>query len=265
MRSLLPTLFLTELSRVLRLWWSYRLEAVSHILLWVIGFPLMMVMFDSVAEGYGPQQQAASLIGFLVWNLCLGLIAAAAETVTDEAREGTLETALLTPVTPLTLFSLRLGAELTRQVIETLVLGVILSLLVGVILVPTATALVIIGLTLLAVGGVGLALGGLALVTKNVSSVVNVVALLALFFTGALVPLNQLGPLFDLLKYTIPTTWGIDALRQTLLTHAPLTTLWQDGTLPGLTLQALVFLTLGITVFRWGIAQARRRGSLGGY
>jgi ABC-type multidrug transport system permease subunit len=98
-----------------------------------------------------------------------------------------------------------------------------------------------------------------------VASLVGVVTLLALFFTGAIIPLNDLGVIFDLLKYSLPTTWGIDALRQILVHGESWLSLWEDGTFFGLSLQAIVFLAVGVAVFNWGFRQAQRHGSLGNY
>jgi ABC-2 type transport system permease protein len=259
------SLFLAELRRDVRAWWSYRTQALSSLGLWLVAFPFMMATFDGVADGYGAERQLASLIGFLVWELCAGVLAATTESVTTEARQGTLESVILAPVPPLLTFWLRLTAVFTRQAVETLVLGLALALLLGLYMVPGGLALLVALLTLLGVAGVGLALGGLALVYKSVDSVVAVVSLLAVLFTGALVPLNSLGLVFTLLKLLLPMTWGIDLLRQSLIDGATWSQLWASGALPGLALQSAVFLALGFVVFCWGLRRAQEQGNLGSY
>lgn len=259
------SLFLAELRRDLRAWYAYRVQALSSLALWLVAFPFMMATFDGVAGGYGAERQLASLIGFLVWELCAGVLSTTTESVTTEARQGTLESVILAPVPPLLTFWLRLTAVFARQAVETLLLGLALALLLGLFVTPGAPALLVALLTLLGVAGVGLALGGLALVYKSIDSVVAVVSLLAVLFTGALVPLNDLGVVFTLLKLLLPMTWGIDLLRQTLINGAAWSQLWASGALPGLALQSAVFLALGIVVFRWGLRRAQEQGSLGSY
>ena len=258
-------LFLTELRREWQAWWSYRFQALSTTILWLVAFPFMMVTFDSVAGGYGPDRRLASLIGFLVWNLCMGVLSTVAESVTTEARQGTLESVLLAPISPLTIFSLRLTAVFIRQAVETAVLGLALTLILGLSFTLSGPALLVILLTILSVAGVGLALGGVALVYKRIDSVVAVITLLAVLFTGALVPLNSLGSLFQVLKYTLPTTWGIDALRHVMIEGASWITLWHDGVWVGLGVQTAVFLLFGCILFNWGFQRALRQGSLGTY
>lgn len=262
---MLPMLFLAELRRELHAWWSYRLNTLSGLALWAIAFPLMIQTFDSVSGGYGPDRRLASLIGFLVWELCAGMLVMIAESVTGEARHGTLESIVLSPVSPSIVFLLRMGAVVVRQAIETIVLGLALVAILRLPVALTGAAVFVIGLTVIGVTGVGLALGGLAMIYKNVSSVVGVVTLLAVLFTGALVPLNDLGPIFLMLKILLPTTWGIDVLRQAIIYGETWASLWASGTLLGLGLQAAAFMAMGIIFFNWGFRRAQGQGSLGTY
>jgi ABC-2 type transport system permease protein len=262
---LLPKLFLAELRRDIRHWWSYRLNTLSSMGLWLVAFPFMMLTFDSVAGGYGPEQRLASLIGFLVWELSAGVLVAATDSVTEEARQGTLESVFLTPVSPLVIFSLRMGSAFTRKAIETTALGLVLMLILNLPFVLNGPALFVTGMMIVSVAGLGLALGGLAMVNKAVDSVVSVVALLAVLFTGALVPINSLSIVFGAAKYLLPTTWGIDALRGILVKQLEWSELGQSGVVIGMSVQALLFLFLGIIVFSWSIRRAKIQGSLGAY
>ena len=76
MTDCLPLLFLAELRRYMRLRWSYRLNIVSWVILWLVAFPLLMSTFDAVAGGYAMERRQASLIGFLLWDWSMALLAA---------------------------------------------------------------------------------------------------------------------------------------------------------------------------------------------
>ncbi|MEW5985021.1 MAG: ABC transporter permease [Chloroflexota bacterium] len=258
-------LFLTEMRRDLRMWWSYRLDTLGWIALWAIGFPLTMLIFDSVTGGYGPEHQLASWIGFLVWDLCMGALATATQEVAREAREGTLESVILSPFSPVLMFWLRIVALFVRQALQTLLLGIILALVLRLPVRIASPVPMLLALTVLSISGLSLALGGLTLVYKHIDSLVGIITLLSVLFTGALVPLNSLGPVFQLLKYLLPTTWGIDALRGNILHGSTWSSLAADGTLLGLGVQAAVFLLLGAFIFKWGFSRAQLQGSLGAY
>jgi ABC-2 type transport system permease protein len=263
--QILSALFLAEMRRRLMRMWAFRYDVLGEIGLWVVAFPLMMMIFDDVAGGYGPERRLASLIGFLVWDLCMGTLASITQEVTRESREGTLESVVLSPVAPSLLFVLRLATGFIVQGLRTLAIGLILAVAINPSVHLTIAVPVLLLITTAPVAGVGLALGGLALVYKNIDSVVSLVALLAVLFTGALVPLNTLGIWFSLLKFVVPMTWGIDALREAIIQDASLAFFWMNGTLIWLTLQTAVLLAIGGTVFNWGLRRARIQGSLASY
>lgn len=258
-------LFAAELRRQWQQSWSYRFDLLGDLLLWLISFPLLLVLFAGVADGYGRQEQMAALIGFLVWNLTMSVISATTRDLVQEMRTGTLEPLLLSPVSPLLLFPLRVVAAFATQALRTLLLGALLMLVLRLPIVFNGAALAVLLLTVTGALGVGLLLGGIALVHKQIASLIGVISLLALLVTGALVPLNSLGTTFVVLKWVVPITWGIDALRAVLLENASWIMLWHDFTWLGLSFQAFLFVLLGSWVFQWGLQQARRDGSLAAY
>lgn len=261
----LPGLFLAELRRTLRLRWSYRLNTVAWLFLWVVALPLLMVTFDSVAEGYGPEQRQASLLGFLMWDWCMAVLGAATGAVAGEAREGTLENVMLVPFSPLLTFSLRVVTSALVSGLQTLILGFILILLLNLQFPITGPAVGLILFTLFGVGGIGLGLGGLALVFKSTENLVGLFSLLALVMTGALVPLERLGVVYEILKVVVPTTWGIAELRGVIVGGTGWETLWMNGTWAGLIVQTVVFVAIGVAVFEHCFLRARRGGDFSTY
>jgi ABC-type polysaccharide/polyol phosphate export permease len=115
-------------------------------------------------------------------------------------------------------------------------------------------------ITLLLLGscGVGFALAGLALLYKSVSSVSSVIGNLALLVSGALLPLDGLGPIFTVLKYGFPMTWGISLLRQMIF----LPGFVNIAEWAGLTLQTLLTFGVGWLILATCLQRARRQGAL---
>ncbi len=245
--------------------YTYRFNVISTMALWVVAFPMMMMVFDSVA-GYSPVRQMESLIGFLVWDLCMAALAAIGQDITREAQHGTLESILMAPVAPIRLFTMRSASAAVTQSVLTAILGVILFLILR-LPAPHLSlgALIVLVLTVLGVIGVSLAIGGIALIYKRVASIVGVIGLLSVLLSGALVPLYSLGPLYEALKWLVPMTWGISALRALMIGDASALELARQGVWLGLTLQTLAFLALGALVFNWGYNRARVAGILGSY
>jgi len=126
-------------------------------------------------------------------------------------------------------------------------------------------AFLITFLTLAGVWGVGFALAGLAMIYKNIASVTGLVAYLAFTISGAFVPINSLGVVFTILKYTFPMTWGIDILRSVMIDGYDLAFLIRDGSLPGLLLQSGIMLVIGYVVLNSSLNRVKKRGELGVY
>lgn len=257
--------WVAEVRRTGRETYAYRFNVISTMALWLVAFPLMMMVFDSVA-GYGPVRQMESLIGFLVWDLCMAALAAIGQDITREAQHGTLEAILMAPVAPLRLFLMRSASAAVTQSVLTAVLGIALFLILR-LPAPHLSlgALVVLLLTVAGVIGVSLAIGGIALIYKRVASIVGVIGLLSVLLSGALVPLNSLGPLYQVLKWFVPMTWGISVLRAMLIGDIGAVELARQGVWLGLTLQTCAFLGIGALVFGWGFHRARVAGILGSY
>lgn len=258
-------LVFVELRRHIRQTWSYRLDMLGDWLLWLVAFPVMMLVFDAVAGGYTPVAQARSLIGFLLWDLCFGVIARTTREVVEESRQGTLEQTLLAAPPPQWLFSARLLAETMVRVVRTGVLGLLLASGLGLSFQVNAVFWAVLLFTVMVSWGVSLVLGGLALVHKEIGSFIGILSLLAVLATGALVPLNALGGMYVWIRLLVPTAWGIEAARSAALTDASWQTFWFDFTWLGLGVQAGVFLLLGVWSFHWGLRKAQEEGSLGVY
>ncbi|MCA9964227.1 MAG: ABC transporter permease [Anaerolineales bacterium] len=256
----------SELRREWLLWYSYRFNAISSLIMWGAIFPILLLTLQNVVNAtatrqFGLEEQAASLTGFLIWHLCMRVLGMMPEMITEEAQTGTLESVVVaTTIDFKHLVLLRVLSRSVRSTIETLLLGVGLMWLLRVPLNLSLTAVSIIVMTLIGTWGAGFILMGLALLYQVVSSVAGLVTNLAFLISGAFVPINGLGWVFTVLKFVFPTTWGIDLLRQEA---AGVATDWRAFL--GLGVQTLCLLCLGMVVLHWALGQAKERGVLGSY
>ena len=259
-----------ELRREWLLWRAYRVNAISSLVMWGIIFPILMLTVQSAANysgvTYGSEQLAESLIGFIVWKQCMGVLVGIPEMIEEEARTGTLENILLSTCVPFRMqFFYRIVARSLRSFLETLILAVALMVFFRLPLPFPPAAWVVLFLTLAGVWGVGYLVAGLALVHKTVSSITSLMANLAFLISGAMIPLDSLGMLYTGLMLLFPMTLGIQMLRDVVLNGTTLMELMQSGELVLLTLQTIYFLVVGLFVFNFCLHQVRRTGELGSY
>ncbi len=260
-------LFWAECHRMVRLWWSYRLNTLSSLAATVVVFPIPVLILQNlvVQNGaeYGVTGRTLSLLGFLTWHLCMTLLAAVPEMIQEEVEVGTLENVMMAPFALHVTLSMRMLVLCLRYAVETAILALILSLLLRVPLEFSPLAFLVALMTLIGTCGVGMGIAGLALVHKAIRSVTSVISILALLLSGALAPINSLGIFFDVLKYLFPTTWGIDVLRSVVVQQLSSATL--RGDLVGLGLQTVFFLGGGIWIFLCTLEKAKVQGDLAAY
>lgn len=119
--------------------------------------------------------------------------------------------------------------------------------------------LLVIVVAVLSTSGLGMVLGCLGLVTRNVLFISNLVFFLLWIFSGANVQLSTLPAWAQTVAFALPLTRSIAAARL-VVAGAGLSEvsslLWGD------LLVGLIYALVGFALFRWFEVQARRRGTL---
>jgi ABC-2 type transport system permease protein len=251
-----------EFRRSFRLAWAYSLENVADFVLYFAGFLLLVVVFQASSENYGAPGILGSLIGYITWKVCATCSIDVAGIADEESKTGTLEQIFLSGRSALQIFLARSLAYFLNEIGRGLLLGLALGIVLNTVPAPGLLTLLIFGLTFLGALGMGLGLGGLVLVYKRLGGFLNLVWQLLVFFTGALAP--QAG-LFGSFTHLLPLSLGIDALRGNLVDGLSFGDLWTNGLLPGLLVNTIAYLVLGVILFNWGERKARLLGVLGHY
>jgi ABC-2 type transport system permease protein len=252
-----------EFRRMVRLGRSYWLEYASDLLLYTLGFLLLITVFRAASASYGPQGYLSTLIGYTIWKVCASVLADIARVATEEAHSGTLEQLFLSGLRPGIVFLGRSLGILVNHGFRGLILAFILAAILGILVPVTPLAVIVFVLTLTGACGLGFALAGLALVYKRIEGSLQLLWQMLVFFTGALAPIHNI--YLDLLSKMLPLTWGITSLRAVMMDGATVTMLWQNGMLIGLLINTAFYLAFGAVLFSWGQRRARELGVLAHY
>ena len=252
-----------EFRRTLRLAHSYWLEYAADLLLYVLGFLLLNAVFRAASPDYAKNGMLSTLIGYTIWKICASVLEDIARIASDEARTGTLEQLFLSGLAPGLVFVGRSLGIILNHTIRGLILAFLLAAFLGLIQPVSLLAAFLFTLTLLGACGLGFALAGLTLVYKRIGGGLHLLWQMLVFFTGALAPITNslLGGFAKLL----PLTWGISAIRASLIDGATSTDLWQNGLWLGLLVNTSVYLILGVFIFSWSQHRARQQGVLAHY
>lgn len=201
----------------------------------------------------------AVVVGYVLWTLNLYIINDIAIGLQSEAQTGTLEQVFLSPFGAPKVFFARAIASLALRF--GLISGVVL------ILMAISGSRLSFPLTLLfpflslVMAGYGFAfmMGACALVFKRVQQILGIFQFLLLFLLAA--PFEESTGVMQWLRFFLPMIPSTGLLRDLMARDMGL-----DWLTFGLALvNGIVYLAIGLFVFRWAEKIAKQRGSLSGY
>jgi ABC-2 type transport system permease protein len=225
--------------------------------------PLMYMLFFVLLGKYASGNDDATfyVVGNAMLTVTLSGIYGVSMSIDGDRHGGTLIYLFGTPANRLFLFLGRAFMHILDGI-----LGIVIGFGWGIVLfrldLSQANLLaltLIIVVTSLSTSGLGLLLGCLGLMTRNVMFVNNTLFVLLWIFSGANVQLDTLPQWAQTISAYLPLTRGIVAARRVVAGAG-----WPDvlPLLSGELLVGLVYITLGFALFQWFEQQARRRGTL---
>jgi ABC-2 type transport system permease protein len=258
-------LFQIETRRYFAVQWSRLGNSISWFVYFFLMFGAAVILLRGV-RGEEVTTGAGLLIavGWLTWMVASDCMGELPYSISEEARNGTLEQLCITPVPLAKILAVRSLAYFLGIGARGLIAGLILAFFIAPLSLSPAILLLFF-LSLIGASGLGFLFAGLALVFKRVKAITNLTFSLMIFFTGSLVGLESAGWAFNLLKILFPLTWGISLMRQVITDDTSVGLLLQSREIAGLTAHSLVYLMLGLGAFAWGYRFARRKGTLGHY
>ena len=261
--ALVRASWLTAKSYRLNLVFSFGGIAVAFVPLYLAARALQPVAADSIST------EGGEYFGFLV----LGLVAtsmvnfalrALPGAISSGIASGTLEALLATPT--------RLGTLLTGLVGYPLLLAISRNVLfvlamaiagTSVVWAGVPVAVAVLALILLAHVPIGLVASALHLVFRTSGPLTSAVLTTSALLGGVYYSTNVIPEVIRPLSALVPLTYGLRALRRSLLSGEPLAVVAPDvGILAAF---AIVGLAVGVAAFRWALAYARRAGTLAQY
>ncbi|MHB1434994.1 MAG: ABC transporter permease [Thermoplasmata archaeon] len=271
LRAIFRKAFLFTYLRGWLVWSSYRAQVGLTIVGWIVPvfvFFLVAVFLGAAGSSIGALD-GSSYIAFFVVGLAFqgfvsNLVGMLAQRIRSEQMMGTLELVFLSPTNP--------GAVL----IYSSLFGVLLNLLSAVAILGVGVGLlgvqlslnlptVLVATILLAVSSTGLSLVAAAFIlwTKQGNPVALFFSTFTQFFAGVLFPVAVLPVSIRWLAYSIPLTFGLDALRSGLLAGGSLTSV--APSLGYMALYAGITIPLGLLLFRWVLQRTKDEGTIATY
>jgi ABC-2 type transport system permease protein len=225
-----------------------------------------------ILAGYGEVSWLSfALIGVATANYLWMCISRLSHSLQHEIREGTLEQIIASLID---MKSYIIGQSLRGFIVSGYFMLGVMIIGVAVLNVPLVINLstvfsfiIIILLMVLSYAGISMMASGLVLVYKKGDPLTFLFASVTEFLGGVLFPLKYLEsyPALWTMAWLMPYTYALDASRRILLNGA---TLFSSEILKNvaiLIIYAIVFIPIGLKVFRWGINRIRYEGTVATY
>jgi ABC-2 type transport system permease protein len=225
-----------------------------------------------VEAGYGEVDWLAfALVGVSTANYLWMCISRVSHRMQHEIREGTLEPIISSLIL---MRSYIIGQSIRGFLVSgyfmlgALLVGVFVLRVPLVMNVGTVVSFIIILLMMIvSYLGIGIMAAGIILVYKKGDPLTFLLASVTEFLGGVLFPLQYLGgyPVLWWLAWLMPYTYALDAARRVLLTGATLASFSVFSDFIVLAIYTVVFIPIGLWVFRWGCNRVRYEGTVATY
>ena len=271
-RNILRKAYLFTFLRGWAVWLSYPAQAFLTLVGWVVPvfFYFLLAGFltssssGSPFAGNGQGYVAFFVVGLAFQGFVTSLYGMLAQRIRSEQMMGTLEHLLLSPTSPSAVlaYSTVFGIMLNLLAMAA-ILGVGAAFL-GVVF-HVALAAVVVSVVLLIVSNLGMAIiaSSFILWMKQGNPVAVFFTLYTQLFGGVFFPVSYLPGGLRLVSYLIPLTFGLDAVRATLLSGAGFLPILPD--LLWMVFYTVVTIPLGLWFFRWTLRRVREDGTLATY
>lgn len=236
----------------------YAFDTVAGLIMMYVLFVIVFFGVKGVGGVTEGQTLSSIVLGFNVWALLVFAYSSVATVLLAEAQTGTLEQLAMSPQGLLRTVLIKFWVSFVFIILQVTALLIVAMATTGRWLhVDVLSIVPLLLMTAAAILGIGLVMGGLALVFKRVQHVAAMLQLVLIGLVAA--PVDQ----FPIVKL-VPVSLGYNLLSSVMVDGLSIMALpLQDLGL--LLTGAGVYLLLGFAVFRKMEAIARDRGLLGQY
>lgn len=257
----MPNLFLAEFKRNWLEFIRYPGEVIVGTVILIVlfyGFFIGASYMAGTDAGFGERLDSI-IVGYVVWTLTLHSLTSVANDLQKEAQVGALQQVFLSSYGPIRVFISRTIADILLTSVITLMILFAIILLTGRYLEFTEVSLLPLVAILLGSFGLSFLIGALALWLKRVQQITNLGQFMLLFLV--MVPFEDWGELAWSVQFLFPIVPGVGLLRDLLVRGEELNlgVLWLTYA------NGLVYVVLGLTVFKLTIRKVKRLGTLGWY
>lgn len=253
----------------------YYLDSIAEIVSYLILFTgLFYTIFQQTTDYEAMLFQLLS--GIFIWYVGINSIAVFSFILQEEMQLGTLEQIYLTRTS---LTKMLLGRALATFVFDSIGgLGLTFLTFMAISLFSSTNSMffeifsslnwfyfiLYIVITMVGIYGFSFLLAGLSIVYKKISAITVILNYIFLYFTGITLANSTLPGVVDIFSKLLPITWGVINI-QDIFSKDKLSDFILNYDFLFLILNSILYLIIGLIVFKLMLAKAKKDGNLGSY
>jgi ABC-2 type transport system permease protein len=197
------------------------------------------------------------VVGYIVWMLAIFTFSDSSQSLMEEAQIGTLEQLAMSPFGLPRVMLMRFVAGIVFTIGQILLLLLVMMAATGRWLnVDLVSVVPLMLLTIAGVQGLGFVVGGLTIVYKRIQQAVSILQFVFVAMIAA--PVDEVSAF----KY-LPLSWGYQLIRRVMIEGVSIFEV--PGDVAFLVIHSLVWLMVGLVIFRFFERKARREAKLAHY
>ncbi len=219
--------------------------------------------FVGKSMGGGNRTILYMIIGATMWSYLSVLFEVLAETVAWERWEGTIEYTFMSPMKRITHLLGTCGFAIVYGMLRTFLLFIIVAPLFGINLgsMNVSATLMVLAIASISFTGFGMMGAVLPLISPEKGvQVVHIFQAFILMISGVYYSVNVMPKWMETLSYFSPATYALEAMRKTVLNGEGIWSIMDK--LAPMALMGMLFLPLGLFIFKWGERFSKRKGFL---
>jgi ABC-2 type transport system permease protein len=200
------------------------------------------------------------IIGFIFWFFTNDVISQMGGSISEEKQLGTLDQIILKPVSLEKILFVRVLCWNLVSFFIVAILFSFLSILFKIKFVLSFTILIPFIITLVGLLGVGYILATLTLLYTKTASLSGIIQYILLFFTGAVIPLDNIPIVLKKISLVLPLTQGIKLSQKIIENQLSLNEIILSQNFLSLCLSSISFILIGLTLFKSQLRKAKLKG-----
>lgn len=256
-------LYINEVRLIAQMYNYYKWGNLVNVLMTAADFIWWMVLIEG--GSLDAVKIAPLALGYIVWAFANYIIYDANNVISETSQTGVLEQMYISNSQIHTHLLIRCIAATLFCTLEQAVIIAAVFLFFPLVIPMSFSLILVFAITIAGIFGFSFIVGGIGLIFKRSQPFCYMINNILLFLNGAILPLNKMPYMLQMLSKTLPTTQGIELMRSIAFNNQNLIDILLNGSLLTLLCNSCIYSIIGWLTLTYCERYAQKKGIIGQY